>query len=225
MKSRRRWSNACLGRLGRIAYRFTLFDFRAAARFLISGLTVRGISSPLTTTCETGQRTRGREHGAENTGQLELRLSWFETDTHDWLPISILHLGGEDLGECVSSAASRAEQQGGSPKEVESFRQPLAGLVLTILLYLADEPDVVRIVHPGEKPVKDSVRKRDLERFRDLDVPKVHRVGSHSAARSSAGKSSMSATPKFRMAVLPALICDALTHIFFGQDLVGNNRA
>ena len=34
------------------------------------------------------------------------------------------------------------------------WRDELAGLTLTILLYLGGEPDLVRIVHPSEKPLK-----------------------------------------------------------------------
>ncbi len=28
----------------------------------------------------------------------------------------------------------------------------MAGLAMTVLLYMGGEPDVVRIVHPGDKP-------------------------------------------------------------------------
>ena len=53
----------------------------------------------------------------------------------------------------------------------------MAGLALTILLYLGGEPDVVRVVHPGAKPIKESIRRRDPERWKDLDEPVTYAVG------------------------------------------------
>jgi hypothetical protein len=44
-------------------------------------------------------------------------------------------------------------------------------------LYLAGEPDIVRDVHPGERPIRESVRRRDPERYRDLTEPTIHAVG------------------------------------------------
>jgi hypothetical protein len=57
-------------------------------------------------------------------------------------------------------------------------QNPLSAFALTILLYLAGEPDVVRIAHPGEKPlIKPTVKKRDPERYKDLREPVIHAVG------------------------------------------------
>jgi hypothetical protein len=53
----------------------------------------------------------------------------------------------------------------------------LAGLTLTMLLYLGGEPELVRILHPGEKPLKAKVARTGPERYRDLAEPTVQSVG------------------------------------------------
>ena len=58
-----------------------------------------------------------------------------------------------------------------------TWRNELAGLALTIMLYLAGEPDTVRIVHPGERPLKPKLERTDPERFRDLKEPSTFAVG------------------------------------------------
>jgi len=113
--------------------------------------------------------------GAEESGALELRISKYEDDL--WVPISILHLTRDDLRECVEAAAAEARAHGGPDATAEVWRNTMAGLALTVLLYLAGEPDVVRIVHPGEKPIKESLRRRDPERWKDLDEPNQYAVG------------------------------------------------
>jgi hypothetical protein len=57
------------------------------------------------------------------------------------------------------------------------WRNELAGLTLTMLLYLGGEPDLVRVVHPGEKPLKAKIARTDPERYRDLAEPTVQSVG------------------------------------------------
>jgi hypothetical protein len=57
------------------------------------------------------------------------------------------------------------------------FDNDAVGLALTLLLYLGGDPDCVRIVHPGEKPIKESIRRRDPERYRDLSEPSTFAVG------------------------------------------------
>jgi hypothetical protein len=57
------------------------------------------------------------------------------------------------------------------------WRNELAGLTLTMLLYLGGERDLVRIVHPGEKPLKAKIARIDPERYRDLAEPTVQAVG------------------------------------------------
>jgi hypothetical protein len=50
--------------------------------------------------------------------------------------------------------------------EDSSRREALGRLALSVLLYLAGDPDVVRVVHTGRKPaVKDSLRSREPERY------------------------------------------------------------
>jgi hypothetical protein len=57
------------------------------------------------------------------------------------------------------------------------WRIELAGLTLTMLLYLGGEPDLVRVIHPAEKPLKAKVARTDPERYRDLAEPIVQSVG------------------------------------------------
>ena len=57
------------------------------------------------------------------------------------------------------------------------WRNKLAGLTLTMLLYLGGETDLLRIVHPGEKPLKTRTARTDPERYRDLAEPTVQSVG------------------------------------------------
>jgi len=50
--------------------------------------------------------------------------------------------------------------------------------VLTVLLYLGGEPDLVRQVHPGTKPARERRMHRcDPDRWRDLRAPTLYAVG------------------------------------------------
>jgi len=113
--------------------------------------------------------------GAEESGALELRVSKYEDDL--WIPISILHLTRATLQECVEAAAAEARAHGGFDGTAEMWRNSMAGLALTMLLYLGGEPDVLKVVHPGAKPIKESIRRRDAERWKDLDEPATYAVG------------------------------------------------
>jgi len=57
----------------------------------------------------------------------------------------------------------------------------LAGLALNVLLYLSGEPDIVRHIHPGSKPVLPAktakLRCRDPNRYQDLLDPHTFSVG------------------------------------------------
>ena len=58
------------------------------------------------------------------------------------------------------------------------FHTDLPGLVLTVLLYLGGEPDIVRLVHPGAKPTRDArMQRREPERWKDLRAPAVFALG------------------------------------------------
>jgi hypothetical protein len=62
-------------------------------------------------------------------------------------------------------------------------RGPALHHYLTVLLYLAGEPDVVKVVHPGERPaVKSKLERRAPKRFKDLREPS-HYAGRAPAAR------------------------------------------
>jgi hypothetical protein len=98
-----------------------------------------------------------------------------------WVPLCTLSLDAGPLGEAVQQA-NRAAPIYGSVHFVLAHgnfgQNPLSALALTILLYLAGEPDIVRIAHSGEKPlIKPAVKKRDPERYKDLREPMIHAVG------------------------------------------------
>jgi hypothetical protein len=67
----------------------------------------------------------------------------------------------------------------------------MAGLALTMLPYPGGEPDIVGIVHPGEKPIKESLRRRDPERWRDLAEPNRYAVGKDFTRAMSGGRLSI----------------------------------
>ncbi len=125
-----------------------------------------------------------------------MRISKFDDDL--WIPISILHLTRATLQEYVDAAAAEARVHGAFDETPELWRNTMAGLALTVLLYLGGEPDVVRVVHPGAKPIKESIRKRDPERFRPDLQGTDHAIRS---ARSSPGPSSGG---RLRTAAMPA---------------------
>jgi hypothetical protein len=124
---------------------------------------------------------------AEASGRLELRLSGLQGD--QWVMFSVLHLVGEDFAACARDAAIvTAELQEsrtipGEDRIPDAELYPLvhndlAGLVLTVLLYLAGEPDLVRQVHPGAKPTRDArMQRREPERWKDLRAPSLFAVG------------------------------------------------
>jgi hypothetical protein len=115
--------------------------------------------------------------GAEASGALELRLSLLTVDGDRWVPISLLHLTRPTLSECVEAVAAEARAHGAPDRAGEIWRNELAGLALTMLLYLTGEPDLVRIVHPGEKPLKAKIARTDPERYRDLAAPSIQSAG------------------------------------------------
>jgi hypothetical protein len=114
--------------------------------------------------------------GEEQTGNLELRISQYDGDV--WVPISVLHLTRPSLRECVDAAAAEARRHGAPDDAAAQWLNPASGLALTLLLYLSGDPDVVRMVHRGERPaIKPKLERSDPERFRDLREPATYRVG------------------------------------------------
>jgi hypothetical protein len=133
--------------------------------------------------------------GAEVTGILELGLNKYcqpspkDSDTpdpthHKWVPKCVLRLDEPDLAISLERTRQTAGAQGGTIPETAILRHQEIALALRSLLYLAGEPDLVRQVHSGMKPaIKDKLRHRDPERFKDLEEPKINTVGA-SFARS-----------------------------------------
>jgi hypothetical protein len=115
--------------------------------------------------------------GEESSGALELRLTMLRGDS--WLPVCILDMSGGTLSECLARAGKRAADQGDTRSWTDLWSDNRSGLALNVLLYLAGEPDIVRIVHPGKRPtVKPELARKEPERFRDLREPTVNQVGS-----------------------------------------------
>ncbi len=124
---------------------------------------------------------------AEASGRLELRLSLLSGE--QWSTVSILHLVGDDLAACVRDASHvtdeliearqlPAEDRLPAGAGFEVWHSDLPGLVLTLLLYLGGDPDLVRQLHPGARPDREQrLRRRDPDRWRDLHDPAVWRVG------------------------------------------------
>ena len=130
---------------------------------------------------------------AETSGHLELRLSAlvradrpildesgapFSEFNNRWVPICILRLSENNLGSCLTASARAIQRYGASPAFTGDWRNPTTTAVINTLLYLAGEPDLVRLVHPGEKPtVKAKLARADPERFKDLREPNLQAVG------------------------------------------------
>jgi hypothetical protein len=115
--------------------------------------------------------------GAEASGSLELRLSLLTVEGDRWVPICLLHLTRPTLSECVEAAVAEASAHGAPDRAGDIWRNELAGLTLSLLLYLTGEPDLVRIVHSGEKPLKAKIARTDPERYRDLAEPSLQAAG------------------------------------------------
>jgi len=95
-----------------------------------------------------------------------------------WEGICTVSLVRRTLAECLAYTVQIVNERFPDHTSVGFFHNDLAGFAITLLLYLAGEPDIVRLVHPGEKPVvKATLQKRDPERYKDLRAPVVHAVG------------------------------------------------
>lgn len=123
----------------------------------------------------------------EHLGGLELRLVLLAGCS--WWPVTILHLVGDDLAACLHDAI-RVTQELIETRQVALAcpigaeelhavtHSDLAALALTVLLYLAGEPDLVRQVHPGAKPTREArMQRRDPDRWKDLHAPALFAVG------------------------------------------------
>ena len=112
-------------------------------------------------------------------GLLILHLS-FLTDAALWASCGTLNLVGDDLAACARAAVPfvRDSKDLQPVTKEPEWQHKLSGIALTLLLYLAGDPDVVRVVHPGQKPqIKPTLQKRAPDRYKDLREPKIHAVG------------------------------------------------
>lgn len=113
---------------------------------------------------------------------LELRLVVLRGTA--WHTMGIISLAGDDLGDCVKGAAKNYEKysapfsQKGVPITPAFYKSSEVGLILTLLLYLAGEPDIVKIVHPGVRPDKsEKLKRKEPERWKDIHEPKEYILG------------------------------------------------
>jgi hypothetical protein len=116
-------------------------------------------------------------NGGQESGSLVLRLSILSLDQHVWMAASALALIGSTLNDCIEAAVEQVRWSGKPKNLAKDLRNEIAGRALTILLYLAGDPDIVRSVHPGEKPIKEKLARTDPERYRDLREPTTYAVG------------------------------------------------
>ncbi len=68
-----------------------------------------------------------------------------------------------DVKRTVVAAAVLWRAHGGFDDTAQMWRNSMAGLAPTMLLYLGGEPDVVKVVHPGAKPIKESIHRRQTQ--------------------------------------------------------------
>lgn len=95
-----------------------------------------------------------------------------------WITQCILRLSEQSVAECIAAASRVAQRYGAAPAVTADWRNPAAAALINTLLYLAGEPDVVRMIHPGAKPVlKPKLARTDPDRFKDLSSPCVLAVG------------------------------------------------
>jgi hypothetical protein len=95
-----------------------------------------------------------------------------------WVSQCILRLSEQSVAGCLAAASQVAQRYGAAPAVTSDWRNPVSAVLINTLLYLAGEPDVVRIVHPGAKPaLKPKLARSDPDRFKDLSAPRVHVIG------------------------------------------------
>lgn len=94
-----------------------------------------------------------------------------------WQSLSAIMLVRNTLRESIEYTVSSVNQAFPGHTSFDFLHGELAGLVINLLLYLRGEPDVVQIVHPGDRPAVRAMQKRDPERYKDLHEPAVHAVG------------------------------------------------
>jgi len=94
-----------------------------------------------------------------------------------WQALSAIMLVRNTLTESIEYTARSVNQTFPGHTSFGFLHNELAGLVINLLLYLGGEPDVVRVVHPGDRPAIRAMQKRDPERYKDLHEPVIDAVG------------------------------------------------
>ncbi len=129
----------------------------------------------------------------ESTGELEFRFAIIDPERE--CELSDLAFLGQGQGTLSSAwnafseaAASQADTKGleeiGSELRTLARTQPkLLGGLINVILYILNDEDVVKGVHPGAKPRKKHARDpRKARRYQDLQDPDVFQVGRSFAA-------------------------------------------
>jgi hypothetical protein len=82
------------------------------------------------------------------------------------------------LGACARATEESFRYCSDTPERARAhWADPNAKLAMILFLYMAGDEDVVRMVHPGERPIKETVRRHDPKRFKDLAAPTIYSVG------------------------------------------------
>jgi hypothetical protein len=123
------------------------------------------------------------EQDQDGRNSLEVRFNLLQsTVAPAWIEVAALRLTHGLLGECFDSFLASLDK--GVPDSTRSElrnivrESPFIRLAITTLLYLGGEPDIVKLVHPGTKPaIKESLKKRDPDRWRDLRDASIQMVG------------------------------------------------
>jgi hypothetical protein len=77
-----------------------------------------------------------------------------------------VRLSEQSVAECIAAASRVAQRYGAVLAVTADWRNPVPAALIDTLLYLAGEPDVVRMVHPGAKPaLKPKLARIDPDRF------------------------------------------------------------
>jgi hypothetical protein len=98
------------------------------------------------------------------------------------------------------------------------WQHKLNAVALTVLLYLAGDPDIVRIVHPGQKPLIKPAFKSAIRIATRICVNhRSTRSANLSPEPSNAGRLSTRGTPAMRAATARDHTCDRRMPIFTGR--------
>lgn len=121
----------------------------------------------------------------EHMGELEARFSVVNAQNLGQIQFfAALNLSEETLGDAwngfLLSADSHAAAKGFDVRALETLQgkeQEILGAVINSILYILNDEDVVKSVHPGTKPEKTSKNPEKARKFQDIKDPDKYNVG------------------------------------------------